>query len=101
MEFGNVKDVINFLFELGDPATLIFVDGRNGNIDDFKEELREALYQLCDMLGMEDLYLYPSKDEEADQMKPIIAVLIACLVYVTIFVGVSWVKDKINDWNDK
>lgn len=61
MEFENVKEVIDFLFELGDPGTMIFVDGRDGNIDDYKEELREALYQLCDMLGMEDLYLKPSK----------------------------------------
>ena len=66
MEFKNVKEVINFLFELGDPATVIFVDGIEGNIDNYKEELRKALYPLCDMLGMEDLYLYPSKNKEAD-----------------------------------
>lgn len=66
MEFENVKEVIDFLFELGDPATMIFVDGRDGNIDDYKEELREALYQLCDLLGMEDLYLRSSKDKETD-----------------------------------
>lgn len=35
-------------------------------IDNYKEQLREALYQLCDMLGMEDLYLYPNKNKEAD-----------------------------------
>lgn len=34
-------------------------------------------------------------------MKPVLVVLIACLVYIVVFVGVSWVKDKINDWNDK
>lgn len=33
-------------------------------------------------------------------MKPILAVLIACLVYIVVFVGVSWAKDKINDWKD-
>ncbi len=64
MEFENVREVIDFLFELGDPATMIFVDGRDGNIDDYKEELREALYQLCDMLGMEDLYLKPGKEDK-------------------------------------
>ena len=66
MEFKNVKEVINFLFELGDPATVIFVDGIEGNIDSYKEQLREALYQLCDMLGMEDLYLYANKNKEDD-----------------------------------
>lgn len=65
MEFENVREVIDFLFELSDPATMIFVDGRDGNIDDYKEELGEALYQLCDMLGMEDLYLSkPSKEDK-------------------------------------
>lgn len=34
-------------------------------------------------------------------MKPIIAVLTACLVYIVVFTGVSWAKDKINDWDDK
>jgi hypothetical protein len=34
-------------------------------------------------------------------VKPVLAVLAACLVYITVFVGVSWAKDKINDWNDK
>lgn len=50
MEFKNVKEVINFLFELGDPATVIFVDDIEGNIDNYKEELRKRLksirYQL-------------------------------------------------------
>lgn len=65
MEFENVKEVIDFLFELGDPETMIFVDGRDATIDDYKEELREALYQLNDMLGMEDLYLNkPSKEDK-------------------------------------
>lgn len=34
-------------------------------------------------------------------MEPVLVVLIACLVYIVVFVGVSWVKDKIDDWNDK
>ena len=66
MEFKNVKEVINFLFELGDPSTVIFVDGIEGNIDNYKEQLRKALYQLCDMLGMEDLYICFNKNKEAD-----------------------------------
>ena len=36
--------------------------------------------------------------KESDQMQPILAVLVACLVYI---VGVSWAKDKFNDWSDK
>lgn len=34
-------------------------------------------------------------------MKTVLAVLVACLVSVVVFVGVSWAKDKINDWDDK
>ena len=66
MEFKNVKEIINFLFELGDPSTMIFVDDIEGNIDTYKEELRKALYPLCDLLGMEDLYLKPKEDKKVD-----------------------------------
>lgn len=35
-------------------------------------------------------------------MQPILAVIVACLVvYIVVFVGVSWAKDKFNDWSDK
>lgn len=65
MEFENVREVIDFLFELSDPSTMIIVEGRDATIDDYKEELGEALYQLSDMLGMEDLYLSkPSKEDK-------------------------------------
>lgn len=65
MEFENVREVIDFLFELADPSTMIIVEGRDATIDDYKEELSEALYQLSDMLGMEDLYLgKPSKEDK-------------------------------------
>ena len=66
MEFKNIKEIIDFLYELADPSTKIIVKDREATIDDFKEELEEALYQLSDMLGMEDLYLEPSKDKGDD-----------------------------------
>lgn len=34
-------------------------------------------------------------------MKPILVGLIASLIYIVVFVGVSWAKDKFNDWSDK
>lgn len=35
-------------------------------------------------------------------MQPILTVIVACLVYIVAFVGVSWAKDKFNDeWSDK
>lgn len=33
-------------------------------------------------------------------MQPILAVLVAYLVYIVVFIGVSWAKDKFNDWSD-
>lgn len=52
MEFKNVKEIINFLYELADPSTKIIVKDRETTIDDFKEELEEALHQMSDKLGI-------------------------------------------------
>lgn len=65
MEFENVKEALKYMLELSNPGTMIIVKGRETTIDDYKEEYSEALYQLCDMLGMEDLYLSkPSKEDK-------------------------------------
>ena len=101
MEFKNVKDAIQFMLELSEKGTMMKTNGIDSTIEDYKEVYREALYSMCDLLGVEDLYLKPKEDKEADQVEPILAVLIACLVYIAVFVGVSWAKDKINDWDDK
>ena len=45
MEFKNVKEIINFLYELADPSTKI-ID------ENFKAELEEALHQMSDKLGI-------------------------------------------------
>lgn len=34
-------------------------------------------------------------------MEPILAVGLACIAYVVIFVGVSWLKDIFINWRDK
>ena len=101
MEFKNVKDAIQFMLELSEKGTMMKTNGIDSTIEDYKEVYREALYSMCDLLGVEDLYLKPKEDKEADQVEPTLAVLIACLVYIAVFVGVSWAKDKINDWDDK
>lgn len=97
MEFENVRDAIQFMLELSEKGATMKTNGVGSTIDDYKELYREALYSACDHLGMEDLYL----NKESDQMQPILAVLIACLVYIVVFIGVSWAKDKFNDWRDK
>ena len=99
MEFENVKDAIKFMLELSEKGATMKTNRVDSTIDDYKEMYRESLYSMCDLLGMQDLYL--EEDKGADQMQPILAVLVACLVYIVVFVGVSWAKDKFNDWSDK
>lgn len=41
-------------------------NGVDSTIDDYKEMYSEALYSMCDLLGMQDLYLEPNKDKGAD-----------------------------------
>lgn len=36
-----------------------------------------------------------------DLMEPILAVGLACIAYVVVFVGVSWLKDLFINWRDK
>ena len=43
MEFKNVKEIINFLYELADPSTKIIDENGDMTIDNFKAELEEAL----------------------------------------------------------
>ena len=33
-------------------------------------------------------------------MEPILAVIVACIAYVIIFVLVSWIKDMFTNWRD-
>lgn len=52
MEFKNVKEIINFLYELADPSTKIIDENGDMTIDNFKAELEEALNQMSDKLGI-------------------------------------------------
>ena len=66
MEFENVKDAIKFMLELSEKGATMKTNGVDSTIDDYKEMYRETLYSMCDLLGMQDLYLEPSKDKGAD-----------------------------------
>ena len=52
MEFKNVKEIIDFLYELADPSTKIINEKGKTTIDYFKAELEEALNQMSDKLGI-------------------------------------------------
>lgn len=64
MEFENVKDAIKFMLELSEKGTTMKTNGVGSTIDDYKELYREALYSMCDLLGMQDLYI--EEDKGAD-----------------------------------
>ena len=49
----------------------------------------------------EDLDRYmASKKIWGDLMEPILAVLIGCVIYVTVFILVSWLKDLFTNWRN-
>lgn len=65
MEFENVREAIKFMLELSEKGATMRTNGVDSTIDDYKELYREALYSMCDYLGMEDLYLSkPSKEDK-------------------------------------
>ena len=66
MEFENVKEAIRFMLELSEEGTTMKTNGVDFTIDDYKEMYREALYSMCDLLGMTNLYLEPNEDKGAD-----------------------------------
>lgn len=64
MEFEDVREAIKFMLELSEKGATMKINGVESTIDDYKELYREALYSVCDYLGMQDLYL--EEDKGAD-----------------------------------
>lgn len=61
MEFENVREAIKFMLELSKKGATMKTNGVDSTIDDYKEMYRETLYSMCDLLGMQDLYLEEDK----------------------------------------
>lgn len=57
MEFETVKEAMKFMLELSEKGATMKTNGVDSTIDDYKEMYRETLYSMCDLLGMQDLYL--------------------------------------------
>lgn len=57
MEFENVRDALECLFDINDKKALITTNGGKSTIDDVKELNRSVLTSICDLLGMEEIYL--------------------------------------------
>lgn len=66
MEFENVKEAIKFMLELSEKGTTMKTNGVDFTIDDCKEMYRETLYSMCDLLGLQNLYLETSEDKGTD-----------------------------------
>lgn len=67
MEFESVEEVLGFLLDINNQENEMKVanvnpDGtrsglKKATLEDYKESNREAVYALCDMLGLEKIYL--------------------------------------------
>lgn len=74
MEFESVEEVLEFLLDINNQENEMRVatvnpDGTRSNfkkatLEDYKESNREAVYALCDMLGLEKVYLDKWEDEK-------------------------------------
>lgn len=74
MEFETVEEALEFLLDINNQGNEMRVATVNPNgtrsgfkkatLEDYKESNREAVYALCDMLGLEKVYLDKWKDEK-------------------------------------
>ena len=77
MEFENVREVLEFLLDVNHQGNdmkvaVVNADGTRSNfrkatLEDYKESNREAVYALCDMLGLEKVYLDRWETERAGE----------------------------------
>lgn len=63
MEFENVKECLKMLLDLNDTENELQVDGKLGTINDLKDFNFELIVNMCDLLGLESLYLGIDTDE--------------------------------------
>lgn len=63
MEFETVKECLKMLLDLNNTENELQVDGKLGTINDLKEFNFELIVNMCDLLGLESLYLGIDTDE--------------------------------------
>ncbi|WP_283590340.1 hypothetical protein [Ligilactobacillus saerimneri] len=61
MNFETVKEALEFLYSVNRKEAKVKVNGKPARVHDIQEMNREAIFGLCDLLGMEDIYL---KDDD-------------------------------------
>lgn len=63
MEFETVKEYLEMLLDLNNTENELQVDGKLGTINDLKDFNFELIVNMCDLLGLESLYLGIDTDE--------------------------------------
>ena len=63
MEFETVKECLEMLLDLNNTENELLVDGKLGTINDLKDFNFELIVNMCDLLGLESLYLGIDTDE--------------------------------------
>lgn len=63
MEFETVKECLEMLLDLNNTENELQVDGKLGTINDLKDFNFELIVNMCDLLGLESLYLGIDIDE--------------------------------------
>ena len=63
MEFDTVKECLKMLPDLNNTENELQVDGKLGTINDLKDFNFELIVNMCDLLGLESLYLGIDTDE--------------------------------------
>ena len=63
MEFETVKECLEMLLDLNNTENELQVDGNLGTINDLKDFNFELIVNMCDLLGLESLYLGIDTDE--------------------------------------
>lgn len=63
MEFETVKECLGMLLDLNNTEKELQVDGKLGTINDLKDFNFELIVNMCDLLGLESLYLGIDTDE--------------------------------------
>lgn len=63
MEFETVKECLEMLLDFNNTENELQVDGKLGTINDLKDFNFELIVNMCDLLGLESLYLGIDTDE--------------------------------------
>lgn len=72
MEFESVEEALGFLLDVNHQdndmkVATVNPDGTKATLEDYKESNREAVYALCDMLGLEKVYLDRWENEKVGE----------------------------------